>query len=368
MTDQTTMTQRHTHATRPILEVEDLVKHFPVKGGFPRREVERVQAVDRVSFQLRAGETLGLVGESGCGKSTTGRLLVGLLRATAGTIRLDGDDVTPMGKDELSRIRRDVQFVFQDPHASLNPRRRVASILTDPLRQAGVPKEDRASRIRELLEMVGLNHGHAARYPQEFSGGQRQRIGIARALAMNPRVLILDEPVSALDVSIQAQVVGLLQDLQEELGLAYLFVAHDLSVIRHVCDRVAVMYLGRIVETGTRDQIYADPSHPYTRSLLSAVPRIRVEDDGPGRLLLEGDLPSPSDPPSGCRFRTRCWKAADRCAAEDPALDAAGPNHHPCACFYPVATDEPIPLTRRQRASPLPSGGPADVARTQDRG
>jgi oligopeptide/dipeptide ABC transporter ATP-binding protein len=318
-----------------ILQVTDLVKHFPIRSGLLRRQTGAVQAVDGVSFELRAGETLGLVGESGCGKSTTGRCVARLLDATSGRIAFKGRDITELSSKSLREVRREVQMVFQDPYASLNPRMTVRDIIAEPLRIHGRYRgHGGRERVDELLDRVGLNPEHGNRFPHEFSGGQRQRIGVARALALNPQLLILDEPVSALDVSIQAQVVNLLEELQDDLGLAYLFIAHDLSVIRHSCDRIAVMYLGKIVETGTRRQIFDHPTHPYTQALLSAVPipdptrRGRRE-----RIVLQGDVPSPSNPPSGCRFRTRCWKADQRCADEVPPLEPRGYDH-PSACHY----------------------------------
>jgi oligopeptide/dipeptide ABC transporter ATP-binding protein len=319
-----------------ILRVEGLVKHFPIRSGLLRRQTGAVQAVDDVSFELRAGETLGLVGESGCGKSTTGRCVARLLEPTAGSVRFKDRDITTMSTKELRAVRREVQMVFQDPYASLNPRMTVRDIISEPLRIHGLYKgRDGRARVDDLLDKVGLNPEHGNRFPHEFSGGQRQRIGIARALALNPQLLILDEPVSALDVSIQAQVVNLLEELQDELGLAYLFIAHDLSVIRHISDRVAVMYLGKLAEVGTRAQIFDHPTHPYTQALLSAVPiPDPVKRGTRDRIVLEGDVPSPSNPPSGCRFRTRCWKADDRCAAEVPGLVDRQAHPHPRACHY----------------------------------
>ncbi len=327
----------------PLLAVSDLVKDFPVRsGGFLRRVTGRVHAVSGVSFEIVEGQTLGLVGESGCGKSTTGRCVLRLLEPSAGSVRFRGEDVLGLPRRELRRLRRHVQIVFQDPYASLNPRMTVAATLAEPLVVQGAGHDEARRRARELVDLVGLPAGALNRYPHEFSGGQRQRIGVARALALDPALVVLDEPVSALDVSVQAGIVNLLEDLQDALGLSYLLIAHDLSVVRHISDRVAVMYLGKIVEVGSRDDVYDRPSHPYTQALLSAVPvpdprRERRR----SRVLLAGELPDPTDPPSGCRFRTRCPRFAGelsdaergRCVDEEPALADRG-GGHPSACHY----------------------------------
>ncbi|MGA5796608.1 ABC transporter ATP-binding protein [Streptomyces cellulosae] len=328
-------------STEALLKVEGLTKHFPIYGGFPiKRKVGAVQAVDNVHLTVGVGESVGLVGESGCGKSTTGRLITRLLEPTGGKIEYAGQDITHANRKKLAPVRSEIQMIFQDPYSSLNPRQTVGTIIKSPMEVNGInPAGGREKRVRELLELVGLNPEHYNRFPHEFSGGQRQRIGVARALALNPKLIVADEPVSALDVSIQAQVVNLLQKVQEEMGIAFLFIAHDLAVVRHFSQRVAVMYLGKVVEVGDRDSIYNRPRHPYTHALLSAVPEVAVDDETENRerIRLAGDVPSPISPPSGCRFRTRCWKAQDKCATEEPPLLQIGGNTegHLTACHFP---------------------------------
>jgi len=311
-----------------LVEVENLVKHFPVrKGFFSSRVTGQVRAVDDISFTVARGETLGLVGESGCGKSTTGRLLIRLLDPTSGSIRLNGDDIAKIPDKELRSRRRDVQIIFQDPFSSLNPRKTVEGIISEPLivHRIGTTAE-RKERVAELLKLVGMAPDYARRYPHEFSGGQRQRIGIARALALNPKFIVCDEPVSALDVSIQAQVINLMRDLQRELGLTYLFISHNLAVVRHIADRVAVMYLGKIVEMTDKNALYENPQHPYTKALLSAIPMTNP-DQRRQRVVLTGDVPSPMSPPKGCRFNTRCPVAEPRCREIEPPLVDVGRGH-----------------------------------------
>ena len=333
----------------PLLEVRNLVKYFAVKEVQGMRMTHgTVKAVDDISFILREGDTLGLVGESGCGKSTTSRLITCLDKPTSGSILFRGQEISSLREKKLRPLRRDIQMIFQDPYSSLNPRQTVGAILNTPLRVHGLAKGKEKARIQELLELVGLNPEHINRYPSEFSGGQRQRIGIARALAVEPKLIIADEPVSALDVSIQAQVMNLLAKLRKELDLSFIFIAHDLGVIRHFCDDVAVMYLGKIVEQGNKAQIYGAPEHPYTQALLSAAPDINVVRGVPPkeRIRLVGDVPSPINPPSGCRFRTRCWKAQDICSQQEPPLELKSAardllaDPHTVACHFPeVNTD-----------------------------
>jgi peptide/nickel transport system ATP-binding protein/oligopeptide transport system ATP-binding protein len=327
-----------------LLEVSGLMKYFPVtRGVIFRQKIGAVQAVDKVDFSVRPGRTLGLVGESGCGKTTTGRLLTRLLEPTGGRIMFDGRDITHLRAGQMRPLRRDIQMIFQDPYSSLNPRHTVGGIVGAPLRLQKVKTEKGIkATVQELLELVGLNPEHYNRYPHEFSGGQRQRIGIARTLALRPKLIVADEPVSALDVSIQAQVINLLEDLQNELGLTYVVIAHDLSVVRHISDQVAVMYLGKIVELAGRDQLYASPRHPYTVALMSAVPvpqPVRVEGrrGRRERIRLSGDVPSPLNPPPACRFHTRCWKAQEVCRTQEPPLAELVPGHQ-VACHFPENT------------------------------
>ncbi|MCO1615559.1 ABC transporter ATP-binding protein [Micromonospora tulbaghiae] len=324
--------------TEHIIEVRDLVKHYPVTRGVVfKKTIGQVKAVDGVSFELKAGETLGVVGESGCGKSTLARVLMNLEKPTGGQVLYKGQDISKLSGGALRRLRRQIQLVMQDPYTSLNPRMTVGDLIGEPfeIHSEVAPRGSRRSKVKELLDLVGLNPEHINRYPHQFSGGQRQRIGIARALALRPEVIVCDEPVSALDVSIQAQVMNLLEKLQAEFGLSYVFIAHDLSVVRHLSDRVAVMYLGKMVEIGTEDEIYERPTHPYTQALLSAVP---VPDptvrESKAIIRLQGDVPSPVSPPSGCRFRTRCWKAQDICAQEVPLLQIRPGSDHPSACHF----------------------------------
>ena len=322
--------------TNNLLTVKNLEKKFPVQRGLLKRTVGYIHAVDGVSFEIAQGETLGLVGESGCGKSTTARVILRLLQSTGGEVTFNGKSIGDLSDDEMRELRKDIQIVFQDPYASLNPRMTVRQIVAEPLIVHGMATDDSDPRVDEMLELCGLSREFGNRYPHEFSGGQRQRVGIARALVTNPKLVVLDEPVSALDVSVQAQILNLLDDLRKRFGFSYLFVAHDLSVVSHISNRVAVMYLGKIVEIGTREEIFNNPKHPYTKALISAVPlanpkqeRVRKN----SRMVLTGDVPSPANPPSGCRFRTRCWKAQEVCANTEPLLITKGKSS--VACHFP---------------------------------
>jgi peptide/nickel transport system ATP-binding protein len=336
-------TSASTNGAPPLLEVRNLVKHFPITRGIIfQKQIGAVKAVDDISFDVRSGETLGIVGETGCGKSTTAKLLVRLLDPTAGQIIFDGQDVAAARKDDLKALHRQMQMVFQDPYSSLNPRKTVGSIIGEPFAIHGMLKGsgERRKRVQELMDRVGLNPEHYNRFPHEFSGGQRQRIGVARAIALEPKLLVADEPVSALDVSIQAQVLNLLRGLQREMGLTLIFIAHDLSVVRHMCDRVAVMYLGKIVEVAPSDELYNFPRHPYTGALLSAVPVARPHGGRRrDRQLLTGDVPSPANPPRACRFHTRCPKAQEICSQEEPLLEPKSANDL-AACHFPLTEAE----------------------------
>ncbi len=335
------------YADAPVLEVSQLQKHFPIKAGMIfQKQVGAVKAVDGVSLKLWQGETLGVVGESGCGKSTLGRSILQLHRPTGGSVKFAGTELTTMSDNQLRPIRREIQMVFQDPYASLNPRMTVGNIIAEPLviHKLG-DKDQRLARVRELLDTVGLNPAFTNRYPHEFSGGQRQRIGIARALALQPRVIIADEPVSALDVSIQAQVLNLLDDLQQTFNLSYIFIAHDLAVVKHTSDRIAVMYLGKLVELADSELLYANPQHPYTQALLSSIPVADPEvARRKDRIVLQGDLPSPQDPPSGCPFHTRCWKAQQICSQQMPPLETVADKHE-VACWFPGPEGAPGTIT-----------------------
>jgi oligopeptide/dipeptide ABC transporter ATP-binding protein len=348
--------------TESLVEVRDLVKHFPIKRGIVfQRQIGQVKAVDGISFDVLEGETLGIVGETGCGKSTTARLLCRLMDPTSGSITIGGREVATLKGDDLKALHRDVQMVFQDPYSSLNPRKTVGSIIADPfvIHRLHKGEGERKRRVQQLMDRVGLNPEHYNRYPHEFSGGQRQRIGVARAVALEPNLLVADEPVSALDVSIQAQVLNLLRELQRELGLTLVFIAHDLSVVRHMCDRVAVMYLGRVVELASSDVLYHSPRHPYTGALLSAVPVPHPTGTKRERELLTGDVPSPANPPVACRFHTRCPKAQALCSEEDPPLEAK-PGGSVAACHFPLTDEEiasqlPLALGHARNGAPSPA-------------
>jgi oligopeptide/dipeptide ABC transporter ATP-binding protein len=346
--------------TAPLLKVEHLVKHFPVRRGLFSRRVSAVKAVDDISFEVYPGETLALVGESGCGKSTAGRLILRLIEPTSGAVTFNGQNIFGLGDNAVRSLRREMQIIFQDPYASLNPRMTVADIVGEPLMLHGIATGAAAiARVRELLGLVGLSPNYAQRYPHEFSGGQRQRIGIARALAVEPRLIVCDEPVSALDVSIQAQAINLLQDLQRRFGLSYIFIAHDLAVVKHIATRVAVMYLGKIVEIADKRTLFAEPRHPYTQALLSAIP---VPDPAlrRPRMILQGDVPSPLNPPPGCRFETRCPYVQERCRSEEPLLTQNGDARHRTACHFWSRIVPPPPLP-----TAAVSDGTGRVARLQ---
>ncbi|MFJ6836707.1 ABC transporter ATP-binding protein [Streptomyces sp. NPDC091209] len=363
-----------------LLRVQGLQKHFPIRKGVLQRQVGAVKAVDGIDFEVRKGETLGVVGESGCGKSTMGRVITRLQDPTGGSIEFEGQDITRLSASKMRPLRRDIQMIFQDPYGSLNPRHTIGSIVSAPFRLQGVEPEGGVKReVQRLLELVGLSPEHYNRYPHEFSGGQRQRIGIARALALKPKLVVADEPVSALDVSIQAQVVNLMDDLQSELGLTYVIIAHDLSVVRHVSDRIAVMYLGKIVELADRSSLYEAPMHPYTKALMSAVPVPDPKRRGAKseRILLKGDVPSPIAPPSGCRFHTRCWKATQICKTTEPPLIELKPGQQ-VACHHPEnaadqapqdvvllsAAREAVELVSAVDSAEVSGKAPAEVAAT----
>jgi oligopeptide/dipeptide ABC transporter ATP-binding protein len=351
---QTTPTAAPSASTETLLQLTDVVKHFPVaSGGLVRRAREQLRAVDGVSLQIRRGETIGLVGETGCGKSTLARCITRLHDLTSGTVSFAGQDISRLSARELRPYRQRMQMVFQDPYGSLNPRRRVGSIIADPFAANGLAKgAECKGKVLELMQLVGLNPEHYNRFPAEFSGGQRQRIGLARALALRPELVVCDEPVSALDVSIQAQIINLLADLQVKLGLTYIFIAHDLSVVRHVCDRIAVMYLGRIVEVAETEELFRRPRHPYTQALLSAIPTPDPDlVNGDDRIVLRGDPPSPIHLPSGCRFHPRCPRAQGRCELEDPALGHPDPSghNHAVACHFPVEDGEALTPGRQEQ-------------------